>query len=429
MDQIKLKAFAGHSFEEGDRPLVDKILRFLRSAGVECESGEPAENRSVSTKVKERIDHNSIFVGIFTRRCKLDGKELYATSNWVIQESGYAIGKGKELILLVENSIYNFPELQGDLEYVPFQRDSLENTFLKLNEMIGTVRTRLSKMVSLEAAQEPPITEKPLSFSEEKQSETTIPAEASETPQTAEERKRDAISRMVIALIHEKNLEKGQRIFREDVIPLLDDKERILWEGVCLRNSYVLGDVNALRHLEELVAANPKNEDAHRQLAIALESMKMWDKAARESLTSAELESDPENKCSDYGRAASCLFMGGKITEAKELIEAQLQQHRNGVPAYRLIKTFADIADKEGDKETFVLYAERALELNPANHNLRFQTAYKYNELSRRHLGLYHYRLLETHNREGACLNNLGVVLSELQLSCRSIPVIKNLQN
>ena len=161
----------------------------------------------------------------------------------------------------------------------------------------------------------------------------------------------------------------------------------------------------------------------------ALESMKMWDKAARESLTSAELESDPENKCSDYGRAASCLFMGGKITEAKELIEAQLQQHRNGVPAYRLIKTFADIADKEGDKETFVLYAERALELNPANHNLRFQTAYKYNELSRRHLGLYHYRLLETHNREGACLNNLGVVLSELQLSCRSIPVIKNLQN
>jgi len=429
MNQTKLKAFAGHSFEEGDRPLVDKILRFLRSAGVECESGEPAENRSVSTKVRERIDQNPIFVGIFTCRCKLDGKELYATSNWVIQESGYAIGKGKELILLVENSIYNFPELQGDLEYVPFQRDSLEDTFLRLNEMIGAVRTRLSKMVSLEAAQEPPITEKPLSFFEEKQSETTIPAEASETPQTAEERKRDAISRMVIALIHEKNLEKGQRIFREDAIPLLDDKERILWEGVCLRNSYVLGDVNALRHLEELVAVNPKNEDAHRQLAIALESMKMWDKAARESLTSAELESDPENKCSDYGRAASCLFMGGKITEAKELIEAQLQQHRNGVPAYRLIKTFADIADKEGDKETFVLYAERALELNPANHNLRFQTAYKYNELSRRHLGLYHYRLLETHNREGACLNNLGVVLSELQLSCRSIPVIKNLQN
>ncbi|MBI5192005.1 MAG: hypothetical protein HZA08_01030 [Nitrospirae bacterium] len=425
MDQTMLKAFAGHSFDERDRPLVDKILKFLRSAGVECKSGEPAENRSVSTKVKERIDHNSIFVGIFTRRCKLDGQELYATSNWVIQESGYAIGKGKELILLVENGIDNLPELQGDLEYVPFQRDSLEDTFRRLIEMIGAVRTRLSKMVSFEAASEPPIAEQPLSFSEEQQPEITRPAEASETPQTVEERKNEAINRMIIALIHEKNLEKGQRIFREDATPLLDDKERILWEGVCLRNSYMLGDVNALRHLEELVAANPKNEDAHRQLAIALESMKMWDKATREFLTSADLESDSSDKCSDYRRAALCMFMGGRITEGKKLMEEKLQQYKNEEPAYHLYKALIDMADKEGDKETFVLHAERALELNPADHNLRFQTAYKYNELSRRHLGLYHYRLLETHNRDGACLNNLGVVLSGLQLPCRSIASYK----
>lgn len=394
MNQTKLKAFAGHSFEEGDRPLVDKILRFLRSAGVECESGEPAENRSVSTKVRERIDQNPIFVGIFTCRCKLDGKELYTTSNWVIQESGYAIGKGKELILLVENSIYNFPELQGDLEYVPFQRDSLEDTFLRLNEMIGAVRTRLSKMVSLEAAQEPPIAEQPVSFPEGKQTEIYRITGIPEITQTPEQTKRSILDRMFITLFDKKNFEEGQRIFREEASPLLDEKERILWEGACLRISYELGDTNAFKSIEELVSANPKNEDAHRQLAIALEGMKMWDKATREFLTSADLESDSLDKCSDYGRAALCMFMGGKITEGKKLMEEKLQQYKNEEPAYHLYKALINMADKESDKETFVLYAEQALELNTADHNLRFQTAYKYNELNRRHLGLYHYRLL-----------------------------------
>ncbi len=425
MDQIKLKAFAGHSFDERDRPLVDKILRFLRSAGIECESGEPAENRSVSTKVRERIDQNQIFVGIFTCRCKLDGKDLYSTSNWVIQESGYAIGKEKELILLVENNIDNFPELQGDLECVPFQRDSLDDAFLKLNEIIGNIRTRLFQKVPLEVAQEPPKSEQPVSFPEGKQAEISQNAGILETVQTTEQTKRGILGRMLNALLDKKNFEEGQRIFREEASPLLDEKERILWEGACLRISYELGDTSAFKGIEELVLANPKNEDIHRQLAIALEGMKMWDKATREFLTSADLESDSSDKCSDYGRAALCMFMGNKITEGKKLMEEKLQQYKNEEPAYHLYKALIDMADKEGDKETFVLYAERALELNPVDSNLRFQTAYKYNELSRRHLGLYHYRLLETYNRDGACLNNLGVVQSELQLSCRSIASYK----
>src|SRR3990172_8386795 len=168
MDQTTLKAFAGHSFDERDKQIVDKILQFLRSDRVECESGELAENRSVSAKIKERIDRNLIFVGIFTRRCKLDGKYLYSTSNWVIQESGYALGKDKELILLVEDNIDNFPELQGDLEHIPFQREALDSTFIKLNEIIGNIRTRLLQKVSLGVAQEPPKPEQPVSFPEGK---------------------------------------------------------------------------------------------------------------------------------------------------------------------------------------------------------------------------------------------------------------------
>lgn len=425
MDHTRLKAFAGHSFDEKDAILVGKILKFLGSAGVECESGESAENRSVSAKVRGRIDRNPIFVGIFTCRCKLNGQEVYSTSNWVIQESGYALGKGKELILLVENSIDNFPELQGDLEYIPFQRNSLADAFLKLNEIVGTIRTRLLQKVFLEVAQEPPKSVHPIQFPEEGRTETVRSEEVPQTPQSPEERKRVAVKRMVDAFILGKNFEKGQQIFREEAVPLMEEKERISWEGACLRISHELGDTDAFRRLEELVAANPKHEDAHRQLAVALESLKMWDKAVREYLSSAELESDPVDKCSDYGKAAIGMFMGGKINDAKELIEEKLQQFKEGKPAYHLLETLTDIADKEGDKESFVLYAERALELNPADYQLRFQAAYKYDELGKKNLSLYHYRVIETHKADGACLNNLGVVLSAIGIPCRSITSYK----
>ena len=142
-----MKAFVGHSFEDKDSWIVDKIIKLLKSTGIECQSGEEAQNESVAQKVRERILNNDIFVGIFTcdkeiklkngfLNCLFNKKPLYTTSNWVIQESGFAIGNDKELIFLVENGIYKFPELQGDLEVIYFDRKSLEKqTFLKLNQI------------------------------------------------------------------------------------------------------------------------------------------------------------------------------------------------------------------------------------------------------------------------------------------------------
>ncbi len=153
-----MKAFIGHSFDEKDNKLVNKVTRFLESAGLECVTGEKAQNMSVAAKVKDRILHSDIFVGIFTCDKKIISngdtaskphwysrktayeKVGYITSNWVIQESGFAIGKEKEMIFLVENGVYNFPELQGDMEVVYFDRDSIDQRWVKLNEMIDYIK-------------------------------------------------------------------------------------------------------------------------------------------------------------------------------------------------------------------------------------------------------------------------------------------------
>src|SRR3990167_390044 len=142
-----MKVFIGQSFSENDKQLVDSIVSFLAKKEIICGSGEPAQNKPISVKVKEGIDGCDLFIGIFTKRERVQTSALdciqfnkskmkYSTSSWVIQESGYALGKGRPVLLLVENGIHNFPGLQGDEEVIYFDKSSMSDLKLKLTEML-----------------------------------------------------------------------------------------------------------------------------------------------------------------------------------------------------------------------------------------------------------------------------------------------------
>ncbi len=47
-----MKAFVGHSFDEKNSLIVNKIIKFLESTGIKCETGEKAQNKSIAEKVK-----------------------------------------------------------------------------------------------------------------------------------------------------------------------------------------------------------------------------------------------------------------------------------------------------------------------------------------------------------------------------------------
>ena len=61
-----MKAFIGHSFNDKDNQLIRDIKDFIESAGIDCITGEKAQNSSVAEKVKDRIKSCDIFIGIFT---------------------------------------------------------------------------------------------------------------------------------------------------------------------------------------------------------------------------------------------------------------------------------------------------------------------------------------------------------------------------
>ena len=127
-------AFVGKSFAKTDDNVNGPVERLLRALGLVVVTGEKPKADSVSKKVKNRIDSCDVFVGVFTRRDKLEGKNEWATSSWVVDEKAYAFAQNKRVVLLREQDVTSVGGLQGDYEYIEFHRSKLEYLMVSLVE-------------------------------------------------------------------------------------------------------------------------------------------------------------------------------------------------------------------------------------------------------------------------------------------------------
>lgn len=137
--------FIGQSFTVSDANMNDMIKGLVEAYGLPCSTGEKPRAESVSVKVRERIDEHAIFLGIFARRDKIKGKSEWTTSPWIIDEKAYAFAKGKKLILLKETGVGSIGGIQGDYEYVEFQRDALAQLFIKLIQIFTDLTRATTK--------------------------------------------------------------------------------------------------------------------------------------------------------------------------------------------------------------------------------------------------------------------------------------------
>jgi hypothetical protein len=125
----------GKSFAVNDEPVNKCVERLLGALGLTVTTGEKPRAGTVSKKVKTWIDRCDVFVGIFTRRDKLEGKDEWATSTWVVDEKAYALAGNRKLVLLRETGVTNIGGLQGDYEYHVFDRSRLEELIVTLVEV------------------------------------------------------------------------------------------------------------------------------------------------------------------------------------------------------------------------------------------------------------------------------------------------------
>ena len=167
-----IRAFVGHSFTEDDSAIVGSFLKYFDQISrshphFSWEHAKSAEPTLLAEKVISLLSDKNVFIGICTRKeYVIDPSSLKTavfprgfrnarttdfeskTSDWIIQEIGLAKGKGLDLILLIESGLRRPGGLQGDVEYISFDRASPEKSFGKILEMITALSPKIPSTVS-----------------------------------------------------------------------------------------------------------------------------------------------------------------------------------------------------------------------------------------------------------------------------------------
>ncbi len=133
------KLFVGHSFAKDDHVVNDVVLRFVAAYGLVVVTGEKPSANTISAKVRGRIEECDGFLGIFTRRDKIARKQEWLPSPWVVDEKAYALAKNKKLVLLKESGVQSIGGLQGDYEFLEFERAALGDLLVKLLETLRSI--------------------------------------------------------------------------------------------------------------------------------------------------------------------------------------------------------------------------------------------------------------------------------------------------
>lgn len=124
-------AFVAHDFKDSDKDVVVAFKELFAALGLRIETGEIPEASSVVDKVRDRITESDLFMGIFTRRDKVEGRNEWTTSAWLRNEMGIAFSLGMPLVLLAEKGV-NFEGITSHLDRIVFERESLHLAFTKV---------------------------------------------------------------------------------------------------------------------------------------------------------------------------------------------------------------------------------------------------------------------------------------------------------
>jgi hypothetical protein len=115
--------FIAHRFDDTASALADRLARFLNILGFDVKTGRGYAPRSVSDKVRERLEQQAVVVALRTK-----GED----DTWLIQESILADSRGKPLIIIKELGADFKSGLLADLEYIAFQAPHIEQALVPL---------------------------------------------------------------------------------------------------------------------------------------------------------------------------------------------------------------------------------------------------------------------------------------------------------
>jgi hypothetical protein len=416
--KLRLSALVGRSFLPGDDGLWHEIrvlLEALRPLGFAFEDAKEAQPRPVSEKVREAIKRNDIYIGVLSRRApmiqsekllaRLRGIDKWAPPGWVVQESGYALGCGKPVVLLIESGV-DFPtaNLDADTEWITFDRRSVAQIAPKLTAMMNHfIAARLPAIP-------PPPSDRVVAdvAPQDSEKETRV-----ETPQFSD----------VMAILEQGKTAEADAAF-ERLRPTLPHDALSEWlpyfylyqkakRGIAaavdeLRKKSLADrdDIHALLELERYYSHFRNYKEI---IQIFSEGMETRSRLVRRRL---------------QHRLARLYASDGNQKEALQMAATLCEDAESPGELADSYRTLGDIAKMSSTPDLETAALETALLHDPGNQNDRFRLAYLYGELGKHRLAVYHYKLRLSQGQHAVGLNNLAVSYAELKLPALEVDAL-----
>jgi tetratricopeptide (TPR) repeat protein len=413
-DLARLRAFVGRSFLAADEGLwleIRALLESLKPLGFLFEDAKEATPRPVSEKVRLAIDRNDVYIGILSRRDELvdyggfrrffsPPRRRWSPPPWVVQESGYALGVEKRVVLLIEEGV-EFPtaSLDADREWISFNRGAVPLIAPRLVALINhLIAERLPALPTGGAAQ-------------------VIAPEAPPTP-TEQEDKNFPLFFEALHNIHQGNFTEA-KIALDKYLRTPDDDPPKKWlPYFYLSQKAIHGDGSSLEDLKSSVKEQPANVAARTQLANYYSHFDRASEGARILLDGLSA-TGPDGRAQLMRSAAEAYSKAGDHSRSLEIL-AQLLHEEGGASA-ETFTSLADAAKAMGNSDLEVAALERVLAFAPGRSRIRFRLAYAYSQSDNKQLALYHYKVRLSQGSDPGSLNNLGVAYGALKLPGKEI--------
>jgi hypothetical protein len=434
----KLDAFVGYSFEELDKVLVDKFLTFFNSIrdmniGFNWDHAEKAEPKKLSKKVKDKMQNKNCFIGICTAKeyiidpdkCKPNTKNdnvlkinnediVRKTSDWIIQEIAFALGRGMELIILLEEDVRRPGELQGDIEHISFNREMPEKAFTRILQMISSLIPKMAPAQS--SGVEKPIEQEPIN----KEDITKDSQDLEPSGDWDYWDYRWALFNYIIA----DNKEKQNEIFSKylETEDGKDEYNKIKWEADRLYFLQYYKKEDSMEKIIKIYKEHPTHSYVNSTLAILYENLEEFGKAATSFKTAAINSMTHSEKFDNLCNAAKSWAQNGNIGEMiSSLNEAKDLREMVNDGESKILKMMGQIYNILNDNENCLAFMEGFIDQKPYDHNTRFSLAYKYSQVGEHDISLYHYKILIEQRQEKSDWNNIGWARENLKLPGKAI--------
>src|SRR5258708_20762601 len=434
-----IRAFVGHSFTSDDSAVLTQFLKYCElltrsNINFSWAHAEPAEPRVLADKVISLLSDCNVLIAICTRKervvapaaltdtifprgsLKAAKREfMWKTSDWIIQEIGLAIGRDLNLIILLESGVKKPYGLQGDMEYISFERDYPARSFPKILEMINAISPEKPGVaaVPLDTRSPPGVTSK-----------EPEPATGDDwwTPKPDWTRLRYEVAiRLAIDFEYDDKRSAIDRAYLSTEHAAQGDNKQS-WEAFSEYIRLLCNKVGSLANLKALAAEHPDSPGTLEQLAKGFAWYDNHFEAARTFEAAAAKSSNDAQTICLMGRAAKQYARATAPTTVFEVVHRM--KLRAGATVDRelqVLHALCELAEIANEQEATIALMERIVEIDPDDHGTRFNVAYKHSERGNNDLALFHYLKIPQPTRDGSAWNNLGVSFQHVGLPASAV--------